>query len=236
MSRFHQTTGILGHRGFSSQAKENSLAAFRHALDAGASGIELDAWQCKSGEFVVHHDPAISRGRRIEDSLLRELRKDHDKEILLLDDVFEQLENCVINIEVKNSARNQDGEKARIAESLGSLIESKRGNFNFVLSTFDRDLALKLSAFKDFVKAALLLGIRSRIDREIAFCIDNGLDLVHLNWRRASPKAISKLREADIGYSLWTVNKPDAISNLIGIGAQYLITDHVALAVAMCRQ
>lgn len=236
MSQFDQVTGILGHRGFSTGAEENSVAAFKQALDAGASGIELDVWQCKSGEFVVHHDPVISKGTRIEDSVLSSMRKDHSVEILLLDEVFDNLEHCVINVEVKSSAKNEDGDKSRIAESLATLIESRSRDFDFVISTFDRDLAVRLSVIRDFAKAALLLGIRSKVEREIEFCVNNGLDLVHLNWRRASPRTISKLREANLGYSLWTVNKRDEMSNLINIGAQYLITDQVALAVGMCRQ
>lgn len=236
MSRLDPVTGILGHRGFAFKARENSIAAFKQALEAGASGIELDVWQCKSGEFVVHHDPVISKSSRIQDSLLSRLRKDYREEILLLDEVFDHLEHCVINVEVKTSPKTEEGEKSRIIASLGSLIESRSNDFDFVISAFDRDLAVGLSAFRDFAKAALLLGIRSKVDREIEFCVDNGLGLVHLNWHRASPRTISKLREANLGYSLWTVNARDAISNMINIGAQYLITDQVALAVGMCRQ
>ena len=184
---------------------------------------------------MVYHDPAISNGRRIEDSLLSGLRKAHAEDILLLDEVFDQLQHCVINVEVKSSTKNQDGDRARIAESLASLIESRSDSFNFILSTFDRDLAVKLSAILDFAKPALLLGIRSKVDKEIEFCIKNGLDLVHLNWRRASPRTIFKLKEADLDYSFWTVNRPDAISNLINVGAQYLITDEVALAIGITR-
>lgn len=233
MSKFSQVTQILGHRGFTARAKENSIVAFRQALDVGASGVELDVWQCKSGEFVVSHDPAISNGRKIEDSLLSGLREAHAGEILLLDEVLDQLQHCVINVEVKSSTKNQDGDKARIAESLASLIESRSDSFDFILSTFDKDLAVKLSVVGGFAKPALLLGIRSRVDREIEFCIKNGLDLVHLNWRRASRRTISKLREADLGYSFWTVNRPEAILSLINVGAQYLITDKVALAVSI---
>src|SRR6266568_1623573 len=52
---------ILGHRGASAEAPENTLAAFRLAVEQGADGVELDVWRCRSGEVVVHHDVDTAR-------------------------------------------------------------------------------------------------------------------------------------------------------------------------------
>ncbi|HEY1418228.1 MAG TPA: glycerophosphodiester phosphodiesterase family protein, partial [Myxococcaceae bacterium] len=52
---------ILGHRGASSDAPENTLTAFQLALDQGADGVELDARLCASGEVVVFHDEWLER-------------------------------------------------------------------------------------------------------------------------------------------------------------------------------
>src|SRR5574340_963930 len=43
---------ILGHRGASADAPENTLAAFRLALEQGADGFELDAWRGGTGEVL----------------------------------------------------------------------------------------------------------------------------------------------------------------------------------------
>src|SRR3954465_9330714 len=52
---------IYAHRGASADAPENTLAAFRLALEQGADGIELDAQRCASGEVVVVHDESLLR-------------------------------------------------------------------------------------------------------------------------------------------------------------------------------
>ena len=52
---------ILGHRGASRDAPENTLAAFELALAQGADGVELDARLCGSGEVVVFHDQRLER-------------------------------------------------------------------------------------------------------------------------------------------------------------------------------
>jgi len=54
---------VLGHRGASADAPENTLAAFRLAMDQGADGVELDVWRCATGEAVVAHD---EDARRVE--------------------------------------------------------------------------------------------------------------------------------------------------------------------------
>ena len=53
-------TGPLAHRGLCLEAPENTLAAFRMALDAGF-GFELDVWASKDGHAVVIHDATLQR-------------------------------------------------------------------------------------------------------------------------------------------------------------------------------
>ncbi|HEX3100695.1 MAG TPA: glycerophosphodiester phosphodiesterase family protein, partial [Pyrinomonadaceae bacterium] len=52
---------IIGHRGASAHAPENTLAAFQMAIDAGADGIELDVQLAKDGVPVVIHDATLER-------------------------------------------------------------------------------------------------------------------------------------------------------------------------------
>lgn len=52
---------IIGHRGASSYAPENSLAAFQMAIDVGADGVEFDVQLAKDGVPVVLHDATLER-------------------------------------------------------------------------------------------------------------------------------------------------------------------------------
>jgi glycerophosphoryl diester phosphodiesterase len=47
---------VVGHRGAAGLLPENTLAAFRKALDLGVDGLELDVLLTSDGELVVHHD------------------------------------------------------------------------------------------------------------------------------------------------------------------------------------
>ena len=57
----HKQTKIYGHRGSMGTDPENTLLGFRHALELGVDGIELDVQLTKDGELVVIHDEKIDR-------------------------------------------------------------------------------------------------------------------------------------------------------------------------------
>jgi glycerophosphoryl diester phosphodiesterase len=58
---------IIGHRGASALAPENTLTAFKRAIDDGAEGIEFDVRLSRDGDAVVFHDATLERtGRRTE--------------------------------------------------------------------------------------------------------------------------------------------------------------------------
>ncbi|MFA7402812.1 MAG: glycerophosphodiester phosphodiesterase [Pelobacteraceae bacterium] len=75
----HNLPLIIGHRGASRDAPENTLESFRLAWKQGASGIEADFRLTADGQVVCMHDETASRttgfNHRIADSTLAELRR-----------------------------------------------------------------------------------------------------------------------------------------------------------------
>ncbi len=51
----------IGHRGASAHYPENTLLAFRKAIEMGANAVECDVYLCASGEVVVFHDRTLKR-------------------------------------------------------------------------------------------------------------------------------------------------------------------------------
>ncbi|MEZ5248231.1 MAG: glycerophosphodiester phosphodiesterase family protein [Ilumatobacteraceae bacterium] len=52
---------VVAHRGASSVCPENTMAAFRRAIDLGADGIEFDVQATIDGGLVVVHDLSLER-------------------------------------------------------------------------------------------------------------------------------------------------------------------------------
>ena len=71
---------LIAHRGASSEAPENTLAAVRRALEIGVDCIEVDVHLSHDGHPVVIHDPVAGRtawgaaGKRISEMPLAEIK------------------------------------------------------------------------------------------------------------------------------------------------------------------
>lgn len=70
---------VLAHRGYSGMYPENTMLAFRKAVEAGTDGIEMDVHLTRDGVLVVHHDEYVDRTTdgtgRICDLTYSELRE-----------------------------------------------------------------------------------------------------------------------------------------------------------------
>ena len=69
----------IAHRGFSGKYPENTMLAFRKALEAGAEGIEFDVHMTKDDQLVIIHDELLDRTTDgtglVRDYTLEELRR-----------------------------------------------------------------------------------------------------------------------------------------------------------------
>lgn len=64
----------FAHRGAKAHAPENTIEAFRLALELGATGLESDVWLTSDGVAVLDHDGKLRRGLRR--ASIRNLTKD----------------------------------------------------------------------------------------------------------------------------------------------------------------
>lgn len=70
---------VIAHRGDSHNYPENTLPAFRSAVEMGIDVVETDIHITKDGVLVIWHDPTLERNTdgngRVEDHTLEELRR-----------------------------------------------------------------------------------------------------------------------------------------------------------------
>jgi glycerophosphoryl diester phosphodiesterase len=109
----------IAHRGARSLAPENTVAAAREALHAGADMWELDVGVTLDGELVVIHDESLTRttnaeslfpGRApwlLQDFTLTEIKKLDTGNVFIARDPFEQIAAGVIPVEKLDSYRGE---------------------------------------------------------------------------------------------------------------------------------
>ena len=70
---------IIAHRGAHEEAPENTLPAFRKAIELGCDYVEMDVRQTKDRRLVIMHDPTVDRTTngtgRVEDLTLARIRE-----------------------------------------------------------------------------------------------------------------------------------------------------------------
>ncbi|KAJ0321916.1 hypothetical protein COL5a_009100 [Colletotrichum fioriniae] len=83
----HHLPQAIAHRGFKAQYPENTLLAFRTALDeAGAHALETDLHLSRDGVVVLSHDGTLKRCFGIEDKKINECDWDYLKTLETTDD------------------------------------------------------------------------------------------------------------------------------------------------------
>jgi glycerophosphoryl diester phosphodiesterase len=111
-------TIIFAHRGASGYCPENTLAAFKKAIQLGATGIETDVQLTKDGRVVIIHDESLARtaglNQLVKDTDYEELAtldaggwygaEFQDERIPTLEQLLELLKptDIILNIELKN--------------------------------------------------------------------------------------------------------------------------------------
>jgi glycerophosphoryl diester phosphodiesterase len=108
---------VFGHRGASASAPENTLSAFKLAIEQGADGIELDARLSLDSEVMVLHDGRLDRVA-VSGGALAGLKRDEIQRLKFkaslglqaelehipaLDEVFETFGDRILyDLEIKN--------------------------------------------------------------------------------------------------------------------------------------
>ena len=172
-----EKTKVWAHRGASGYAPENTLDAFRKAVEMGADGIELDVQMTKDGELVVIHDETINRVSNgkgwVKDYTYEELKKFNfnkthleytKEEIPTLEQVYRLIKptNLTINVEIKTGIVFYPGIEERVLE----LTERLGMKEHVIYSSFNHYTIRKIKELDPQAKTGMLYedGIIDAVD------------------------------------------------------------------------
>ncbi|MHB1317692.1 MAG: glycerophosphodiester phosphodiesterase [Anaerolineae bacterium] len=232
---------VMAHRGARDAAPENTVAAFRAAVDLGADAVELDITRCASGEIVVIHDDTVDRttnGSGRVDSLawgaLRELdagswfdTRFAGEPLPLLDAVLDAVGGHVrFNIEIKHQRTGMQPVEQELADNL------RRRNLvpDTIVSSFDPGALRRLRRVAPEVPRALLyspdmpFGLRHAWPR---FWLR--LQALNPHFSMVDALYVHRARLAEYRVNVWTVNEAADIERMAGLRVDAIITDHVVL-------
>src|SRR5690349_10232884 len=211
---------IIGHRGASATALENTIPAFEAAIAAGADGIEFDVRLSSDGVPVVIHDDTLTRThnvrRRVVDCSVEELRSFG---VPSLRDLFELMagNSLLLCLEIKS----REPELARLC---CRMVREFGFAQRIIIECFD----LNVLRHVDLRKAALfeprMQTEQGVIDRSLAV----GAKVLALHHRMAKPSLVKKAKAAGLTVVVWTVDDPSWVATARSLGITALITNDPA--------
>ncbi|GAB4271063.1 MAG: glycerophosphodiester phosphodiesterase family protein [Deferrisomatales bacterium] len=214
---------IFAHRGASARWPENTMAAFRAALEAGVDGIETDLRLTRDGRIVLFHDPTLARmtgdPRRVDELTfgeLRRLRVAGAHPIPSLEELREEVAGrVVLNLEVKSP-----GVFPVLARALGTQADE-------VLVTAARWRLLP--AFRAARPGVRTGPVLTRMGSRQAHALSHlRFDAVSLQVDGYGRTARRWRRENRCPVLLWVVNDPARAEVLSSLGVDGIFTDDPA--------
>jgi glycerophosphoryl diester phosphodiesterase len=202
---------IIAHRGANREAPENTIPAFERALDLGVHGIELDIHVTRDNVPIVHHDPVLPDGGRIDrmESADLERRTDAPR----LSQVLELVHGrCHLYVEIKAAA------------AVIPTVELLNGLTAWCsVHSFDHRIALVSRSLLPDMATGILL-VSRLVDPAHAFHLAKATDL----WQHADyidSDLIAEMHSAGARVIAWTVNDVARARELKAIGVDAICTD-----------
>ncbi|MGE5473859.1 MAG: glycerophosphodiester phosphodiesterase [Ignavibacteriales bacterium] len=225
---------IFAHRGLSSKAPENTMSAFKKALDFDIDGIEFDVHLTKDNQIVVIHDEILGRTTNgtgfIKDYTYSDLSKfdaggwfNHSyqgEKIPRLEEVIELLykKDIIINIELKNSLIEYDGLEEKVLKIISEYgIKDKT-----IISSFNHYSIRRMRDLDKQIQTAILCAGISYNPGDYIKSI--GANDVHSDICINS-KYVNLLHENGFKIRCYTVNDVEVFKLLNEFGVDAVFTD-----------
>lgn len=241
---------VIAHRGGAGIAPENTIYAFRRALDLGADVLELDARATSDGVLVVFHDANVERTTdgvgRVSDMTLAELKRldaayrfspdgggtfpmrASGVSVPTLEEVFDAFPKARFNIEPKQATPS-------LAEPLCRLVRERKMTDRVVVGSFSGSIIedfrgkcgeVATSASPSEVGKFLTMyksGLSESFSPAMhALQIPENLGGLPI----VTKEFVAAARARNLKVHVWTVNDTEAMRRLVEAGVDGIMTDY----------
>ena len=264
MSHETQSTILVhGHRGARARRPENTLPAFRYAIDAGVDALEMDMAVTKDNVIVISHDPILEPpvcSGPEPTAIIHTLTLDQVHEwdcgavqnphfpkqqaiagtrMPTLDDVFKlaDLGSFDYNIETKSFADKPQytPEPAVFARMVLDKVRLYRLDQRIILQSFD---FRTLVAMRQLAPGIRRSALTESDQRDFVTIAKEGGDaqIISPNARLVTPEKVAAAHAAGLKVVPWTVNTPAEWDVLIAAKVDAIISDDPAALLAYLKQ
>jgi len=217
---------VIGHRGASAAAPENTRHAFELAETLGADAVELDVRVTLDERLLICHDP---------------VPEDPDKvaELLTLDEALDSVsDQMLVNVEIKNSVFGGGFDPAMTVVGLTLDVLRRRGTAagkRWLVSSFSwATIGACRSLAPQIETASLCRGLSLAGARRVAAA---GHSAANPHVSKVTEELVENCHSLGLAVNTFTCNDPDRIVELDQLGVDGVCTSQPDMAlVALGRR
>ncbi|MHA1241522.1 MAG: glycerophosphodiester phosphodiesterase, partial [Promethearchaeota archaeon] len=225
---------IMGHRGASKIAPENTLKAFKEAIRLKADAVEFDAQETVEGEIVIIHDYDTLRTAGTEGIVkqmtLKELKKlnfGNGEQIPTLLELIQLAKGKIsLNCEIKVEG---------IAKKIIHIFQDADILDSTIVSSFLHEELSKIQKIEPQLKLATLVPTEAGKFSDwnykkklIDLTSENNYYAINPLYKLADKQFIEYAHEKNIKVFPWTVDSGIAMKKLINMGTDGIITNDIS--------
>lgn len=228
---------VIAHRGYSGKFPENTMLAFRKAVEAGCDGIEFDVQLTKDGEVVIIHDELVDRTTDgigfVRDYTYEDLKKLNAAKLHSTEGMFEEIPtlemycqwvqnlDIVTNIELKTSVYFYTGLEEKVLE----IVKRYGLEQQIIVSSFNHSSIVRMKQLApEILCGALIYG--HSIGNAGAYCESMGFECYHPDCKDITKEILEDCKAHGIQVNTWTVNDMGMLEQLYDWGCDSVITNH----------
>ena len=222
------------HRGASAQYPENTLLAFRKAIEQGLDMLEFDVRCTADAHLIVMHDLTLERTTNghgnVNDHNLQEIRQfdaGQGEKIPLLEEVIElaRQTNTRLCVELKSSTED---EEMALAEAVIRTLESTAFLSRAIVTSFSPKALLRAKAINPEVSTMLDPSPQdgSLSPREIcAQTLRAGANSLCYDFRFLTPEIVRECQLTGLALWAWDPDEPADLERMIQLGVSGIMTN-----------
>jgi glycerophosphoryl diester phosphodiesterase len=240
----------VAHRGASTLAPENTIEAFRLAVEAGAGGLELDVHMTRDGHIVVIHDATVDRTTNgsgaVSEMTLDELRRfdaGHNFSpdggstrpyrgrgvwVPTLGEVIEEFPGVTVNIEIKAGTPGIEETVLGILRDANALGRALVVSTPHAIVKRFRKISsghISTGASRWEIGVFYILS-RLRLERLVRPAYDAlQVPLLHRGILVVTPRFIRAAQARGVRVDVWTINQAEEMRRLLDLGVDVIMTD-----------
>jgi glycerophosphoryl diester phosphodiesterase len=231
---------ITAHRGASAAAPENSMAAFRAAMEAGADYSELDVQRTRDGEIVVVHDGDLLRmggdPRKVAqmtaaDVAAVDIGRGHVPPMAgehppTLAEVIAMVRGRMkLNVELKYNVPDPG-----LAPAVVELLRREDFLDQAVITSLDYGALKQVETIEPGLRTGHI------ITASVGDVLRTEADFLSLNSAQATSRLVRRAHRIGKDVHVWTINQPEVALRMIERGVDNVITDDPAMVAALMRR